>query len=76
MSENNILYVKGKINESSFDKSFYTDDHDVPCTCIGSQIIEIGDGYDEYASKDKDHIRWKFDTNKEYEIIIREVKEE
>lgn len=72
-----IKKIKGKVRESSFDKSFYTDGHDVPIVCIGTQVIEIGDGYERgwNIEKDKDSFLWILDPDKEYEIIIKEAED-
>lgn len=69
-----ILRVVGKPHMGDFDKSFYSDDHDVPALWIGGQIVAIGDGSDDYGVKHEGHLRWKLDGNKEYEIIIRELE--
>jgi len=68
-----ILKVVGKPIMCDFDKSFYSDDHDVPALWIGGQIVAIGDGSDDYGIKNPKHLRWKLDENKEYEIVIREL---
>ena len=68
-----ILKKVGKFRQCDFDKSFYTDDHDVPALWIDGQIFAIGYGYDDYGQKDKDHIRWLLNPDKEYEITIKEL---
>ena len=61
---------------SEFDKSFYSDDHDVPALYIGGQIMALGYGIEDWNEKDKDHLRWKLDEDKEYIVEIREVENE
>lgn len=68
-----ILRVIGKPKMGYFDKSFYSDNHDVPALWIDSQIIALGDGTDEYGAKDGRHLRWKLDKDKEYDVIVREL---
>ena len=68
-----IIKEKGKIRISEFDKSFYTDDHDVPALYIGTQIIAIGNGIGLWGDKNESHLRWKLDSDKEYEITIKEL---
>ena len=69
-----ILQVKGKPYIAHFDKSFYTDDQDVPELDIGNQIVAIGDGYDFDDGKiDYDHLRHELNENKEYIVEIREA---
>ena len=68
-----ILKKTGKFEEQVFDKSYYTEDHDVPALWIDGQIFAIGHGYDDYGHKDKGHIRWLLNPNKEYEITIKEL---
>jgi hypothetical protein len=72
-TNNLILKMSGKPNISEFDKSFYSDGHDVPALYIGDQIVEIGDGYSDYNEKHDDHLRFKLDFDACYEVIIRKV---
>jgi len=74
MTDTEIVLARGYIETITFDKSFYTDDHDVPITTINNQVIAIGDGYDDYGEKIEGHLRWKLHPMKQYEIIIREVE--
>ena len=68
-----IIEAKGKPVISEFDKSFYTEDHDVPALYINGQIIAIGNGIDDWNIKDKEHLRWKLDKNKTYKVTIEEI---
>jgi len=69
-----ILTVEGKPEVCDFDKSYYSDDHDVPALWIGDQIIDLGDGHHNWPlGKDKDHMRWKLDPNKTYRVTIEEM---
>ena len=76
MKDKIILRVKGRPCMSEFDKSFYSDDHDVPALYIGGQIMALGYGIEDWNEKDKDHLRWKLDEDKEYIVEIREVENE
>lgn len=72
-----IAEAEGEMNVSEFDKSFYSDDHDVPALYIGGQVVAIGSGYwsswaDE-NEKDEDHLRWKLEEGKTYRVTIEEV---
>jgi hypothetical protein len=74
---NEIEIGRGKLNSSQFDKSFYSDDHDVPAIYIGGQIIELGAGFDIYTDeKDENSLLYKLDKEKTYQVIIREVDPE
>jgi len=68
-----ILKVVGKPMFGTFDKSFYSEDHDVPALWIDGQIIALGDGTDDYGTIDPTHLRWKLDKDKEYEVTVREL---
>lgn len=72
-----ILIAEGQPEIGDFDKSFYTDDHDVPALWIGGQIVAVGDGYRRgawyCADKDEDHLRWQLDLNKTYRVTIEEI---
>lgn len=72
-----VLVTEGKPTTGDFDKSFYTDDHDVPALWIGGQIVAIGDGDRQvgfgYYKKDEDHLRWKLDPDKTYRVTIEEI---
>jgi len=67
--------VKGKPKIGEFDKSFYSDDHDVPALYIGGQVVALGDGepMDLEDNGKEDHLRWKLDEDKEHVVEIREV---
>ena len=73
-----VFTIEGKPEMTDFDASFYTGGgHDVLALWIGSQIVDLGDGYktDWPASgKDEEHLRWKLDFNKTYRITIEELR--
>lgn len=73
-----ILIAEGKPEECDFDKSYHTDDHDVPALWLGDQIVAIGDGYRPvgfgHVEEDAEHLRWKLDPNKTYRVTIEEIE--
>lgn len=70
-----VFRAEGKPHVSDFDKSYYTDDQDVPALYIGEQIIAIGSGFGDYDRKGEDHLRWKLDPERTYVVVIREKAE-
>lgn len=64
----------GKPEMGEFDKSFYSDSHDIPALYIGGQIVQIGCGYGDWNEKDEDHLRFKLDPEKTYRVIIEEAE--
>jgi len=68
-----VLVVEGRPETQDFDKSFYTEDHDVPALWIGNQIVDIGDGYSMNGGKSEEHLRWKLNPEKLYRVTIEEV---
>jgi|GEM_PF-5806765 len=70
------LVIEGKPELDDFDKSFYSDDHDVPALWVGGQIVALGSGYGNWpGDKDRGHLRWKLDPEKVYRVTIEEVEE-
>lgn len=71
-----ILAVEGKPKFNYFDKSAYTEDHDVPAVWIGGQIVAMGSGFNCWSGgKDEDHLWWELDENKQYRVTIEEIDE-
>ena len=76
MSRRLVLVEEGKPEVQDFDKSFYTENHDVPALWIGNQIVDLGDGYTLSGlseEKDEEHLRWKLDPEKTYRVTIEEI---
>jgi len=73
MTKKIILKREGFVKECEFDKSMYSDDHDVPALWITDVIIALGYGYDDWGRKDATHLRWKLKPNKKYRITIEEI---
>lgn len=72
-----VLLVEGKAKTQSFDKSYYSEGHDVPALWIGQQIVALGNGFLSYpGGKDDTHLLWRLDPSKTYRVTIEEVPNE
>jgi hypothetical protein len=71
-----VLSFLGKPKLGEFDKSYYSDDQDVPYIYIGDLPVAIGTGTEDYGQIDEEHLRWKLDFDTEYQITILPIRKE